>query len=141
MKQPPLDSRSLQSIFMLLLLAQLAFLGVVLTFMRESNSFLFQVNNLFHWALPVGIVALDMVATTAFKQRLAGLNDERELLDKINGLQGAYIVLWVMVQAGTFLLLGFAILESNDYYILLAVAQILYYITLRPRLFNFSEEL
>lgn len=141
MRQPPLEPRVLQNIFMLLLFAQLAFMGIVLMFLREPNSFNFDFTNLSHWAMPVGIVALDLVSWKTFKQKIGDMTEEQDIIDRVNVLQGAYIILWVMVQAGTFLLLTFSIVEENDYFILLAVAQILFYVTLRPRLFNFSEQL
>ncbi|KAB2817899.1 MAG: hypothetical protein EP346_01725 [Bacteroidetes bacterium] len=126
---------------MLLLFAQLAFLGIVLMFLREPNHFIFNFTNLAHWAMPIGVVALDWVSWNTFKQKVGDMTEEQDIIERVNVLQGAYIILWVMVQAGTFLLLTFSIVEENDYFILLAVAQILFYITLRPRLFNFSEQL
>lgn len=141
MKQPPLDSRTLQNVFFLLLLAQLAFLGVVWTFLRSGHLFYFDVTNLYHWAVPIGIIGLDFIAWNLFQQRIYSQEKEAELIDKIQEVQGAYIVLWVMVQIGTFLLLVFSILEKNDYFIALSIAQIIFYTTLRPRLFNFLDEL
>ncbi|GGH72979.1 hypothetical protein GCM10011318_17510 [Phaeocystidibacter marisrubri] len=91
--------------------------------------------------MPIGVVALDWVSWNTFKQKVGDMTEEQDIIERVNVLQGAYIILWVMVQAGTFLLLTFSIVEENDYFILLAVAQILFYITLRPRLFNFSEQL
>lgn len=140
MKQPPLDPRSLQNIFVLLLLAQLAFLGVVLVFLRSSNDFIFDATNLYHWAIPIGILGLDVISWNLFQQKISSSEEDAELLDRVHQVQGAYIVLWVMVQIGTFLLLVFSILEANDYFILLSIDQIIFYITLRPRLFNFLDE-
>lgn len=140
MKQPPLDPRSLQNIFVLLLLAQLAFLGVVLVFLRSSNDFIFDATNLYHWAIPIGILGLDVISWNLFQQKISSSEEDAELLDRVHQVQGAYIVLWVMVQIGTFLLLVFSILEANDYFILLSIGQIIFYITLRPRLFNFLDE-
>lgn len=140
MKQPPLDPRSLQSIFLLLLFAQMAFLGVVLLFLREDNQFIFELSNLFHWALPLGILGLDIIAWNTFQSRISTEGENADMIDRVNNLQGAYIVLWVMVQVGTFVLLVFSILEQNDYFILLSLAQIIFYVTLRPRLFDFLTE-
>lgn len=140
MRQPPLEPRVLQSVFMLLLVAQLAFLGIVLVFLRENNEFIFDALNLYTWAIPLGIVGLDYVAWHVFNQKISSIREEQDMLERVHILQGAYIVQWVMVQAGTFLLLTFSLLEMNDYYIALSLAQILYYSTLRPRLFNFSED-
>ncbi|NVK27181.1 MAG: hypothetical protein HWE14_04000 [Flavobacteriia bacterium] len=140
MKQPPLDPRSLQSIFLLLLFAQMAFLGVVLLFLREDNEFVFEYTNLFHWALPLGILGLDIIAWNTFQSRISSEGENADMIDRVNNLQGAYIVLWVMVQVGTFVLLVFSILEQNDYFILLSLAQIIFYVTLRPRLFDFLTE-
>lgn len=141
MKQPPLDPRSLQNIFVLLLLAQLAFLGVVLVFLRTDNELLFDFTNLYHWAVPIGILGLDIISWNLFQQKISTSESDAELLDKVHQVQGAYIVLWVMVQIGTFLLLVFSILEENDFFIVLSIAQIIFYITLRPRLFNFLDEM
>lgn len=140
MKQPPLDPRSLQSIFLLLLFAQMAFLGVVLLFLREDNQFIFELSNLFHWALPLGILGLDIIAWNTFQSRISTEGENADMIDRVNNLQGAYIVLWVMVQVGTFVLLVFSILEQNDYFILLSLVQIIFYVTLRPRLFDFLTE-
>lgn len=141
MRQNPLESRVLQSIFMWLLFAQLAFLGLVMLFLRESFSFHFSATSLIHWSVPIGVYLLDFTAWKSFKQKVSELSDFREIIEKVTALQSAYILLWVMVQAGTVFLLVFALLQENDYFVLLAVAQIMYFITLRPRLFNFSEEL
>lgn len=140
MRQPPLDPRTLQSIFLLLFIAQLAFLGVIILFMREGNEFIFEWSNVFHWALPIGVFALDRVSWRIFQQRIFSSEENDDMLDRVNNLQGAYIVLWVMVQVGTFLLLIFAMLKNNDYYILLGIVQIIFYSFLRPRLFNFLDE-
>lgn len=141
MRQPPLEPRVLNSIFMLLLFAQLAFLGAVLAFLREGNELSLDFTQMFTWAIPLGIFGLDYIAARVFQQKLASLKEEQDILDRINALQAAYIVQWVMVQAGTFLLLVFSMLEMNDYYIVLALAQILYFSTLRPKLYSFTEDM
>lgn len=140
MKQAPLDPRSLQNIFYLLLLAQLAFTGVVAVLLNEDSQFIFDTTNLFHWMMPLGIIGLDYIAWRVFQQKVNDGAEEDELIDRVHALQGAYIIQWVMVQAGTFLLLTFAITESNNYYVILAIGQIIYYSTLRPRLLNFIED-
>ncbi len=140
MKQPPLDPRTLLNIFLLLLFAQLAYLGVVLLFLRDGFILNFDYTNLFHWAIPLGVIGLDYVAWNVFQQRIDNSSEESDILERIHALQGGYIVLWVMVQVGTFLLLTFSLLEQNDYFILLGIGQIIYYGTLRPRLFNFLDE-
>ncbi|KAB2814234.1 hypothetical protein [Phaeocystidibacter luteus] len=118
----------------------MAFLGVVLLFLREDNQFIFELSNLFHWALPLGILGLDIIAWNTFQSRISTEGENADMIDRVNNLQGAYIVLWVMVQVGTFVLLVFSILEQNDYFILLSLAQIIFYVTLRPRLFDFLTE-
>ncbi len=141
MRQPPLDPRTLQSIFLLLLFAQMAFLGVILVFLRSENIFTFDFQNLYHWGVPIGIIGLDVVSWNLFQQKISTDTEDSDMLEKVHRVQGAYIILWVMVQIGTFLLLIFSLLEENDYFILLALAQMAFYMTLRPRLFNFLDEM
>ncbi len=141
MRQPPLDPRTLLNVFILLFFAQLAFLGVTLLFLRSGYSFVFNPSDIFHYAIPLGVISLDYVAWNVFQRRINSASEENDIIERVNNLQAGYIVLWVMVQVGTFLLLTFSILEKNDYFILLSLGQIIYYSTLRPRLFNFLDEL
>jgi hypothetical protein len=46
---------------------------------------------------------------------------------------------WVVVQFATVLLLSYTLIEANFFYFIFALVNIIYFITLRPKIFTFNE--
>jgi hypothetical protein len=67
------------------------------------------------------------------------ISNSENLLDKLELLTRIHVWQWVLVQLATLLLLAYTLVEGNYYYFIFALVNIIYFFTLRPKLFTFSE--
>ena len=69
------------------------------------------------------------------------INTTEELFTKLEILTKIHIWRWVLVQLGTLILLTYTLIEGNFYYFILPLLNIVYFFTLRPKIFGLAGEL
>ncbi|MDA7722742.1 hypothetical protein N8851_06640 [Schleiferiaceae bacterium] len=67
------------------------------------------------------------------------ISAEKEIDEKLRVLTKMHIWQWVVVQFATVLLLSYTLIEANFFYFIFALVNIIYFITLRPKIFTFNE--
>jgi hypothetical protein len=66
------------------------------------------------------------------------ISQTEEMQDKLKILTKIHIWQWIMVELGTVLLLTYSLVESNFIYFIFALVNIIYFFTLRPKIFSLS---
>ena len=137
----PYDPRTLSNIFFFLLFGQVVlFLVVWFQIKSQSAIFTFNPNDVFVFALPVMIALSNIIAHKIFNQQFNKLASIKDIDEKLQHITRAHLIQWALVEGGTLLLLVFALLETNQYYITLAFINILYFTMLRPKIYNTNQE-
>lgn len=134
------DPKSLTIIFFALLSAQVAFLLYCMVAINPAF-FIYEIENITYTLIPLAAILMAIISNRLFIQGLKNLSGEREISQALQKLQSIHIVRWALVEAASFLLLFFTIITSNHYFTAFALANIAYFITLKPRLFNFNAGL
>ena len=80
------------------------------------------------------------IARKIFQQQFNRISEIEDLQKKMQVIQLAHVIEWIMVEVGTLILLVFAQLEGNHFFSVLAVFNILYFFTLRPKILMLNEE-
>jgi len=138
--RPAYDPKSLQIIYFALLAFQIAFLLICMVVI-EPAYFEYKIQDLTYSAIPILAIIIAFLGNRYFAQGFKNLVMETEINQSLQRLTTIHIVRWAMVEAGTFMLLAATINTSNHYFTAFAMANIAYFITLRPRLFNFDQGL
>ena len=68
------------------------------------------------------------------------INGSDNLLEKLEVLTKIHVWRWILVQLGTLILLTYTVVESNFYYFIFALVNIVYFFTLRPKIFGLIGE-
>ena len=140
MKKPiPYDPRSLHLIYSSLLLLQLVVTSVVLYTAQENAVITFDIQRLTNTAAPVVAGRNALFGKWIWARGMQQLSTEEELEDKLRTLTKVHIWQWVIVQFATILLLSYTLIEANFFYFIFALVNIIYFITLRPKIFTFNE--
>ncbi|MDC0615717.1 hypothetical protein OAP05_07475 [Schleiferiaceae bacterium] len=140
MKKPlPYDPRSLHLIYSSLLLLQLVVTSVVLYAAQENAVITFDIQHLTNTAAPVAAGLNAFFGKWIWTRGMLQLSAEDELADKLRTLTKVHIWQWVVVQFATILLLSYTLIEANFFYFIFALVNIIYFITLRPKIFTFNE--
>ena len=140
MKKPiPYDPRSLHLIYSSLLLLQLVVTSVVLYTAQENAVITFDIQRLTTTAAPVVAGINAFFGKWIWARGMQQLSTEEELEDKLRTLTKVHIWQWVIVQFATILLLSYTLIEANFFYFIFALVNIIYFITLRPKIFTFNE--
>ena len=140
MKKPlPYDPRSLHLIYSSLLLLQLVVTSVVLYAAQENAVITFDIKRLTNTAAPVVAGLNAFFGKWIWTRGMQQLSTEEELEDKLRTLTKMHIWQWVVVQFATILLLSCTLIEANFFYFIFALVNIIYFITLRPKIFTFNE--
>jgi len=140
MKKPiPYDPRSLHLIYSSLLLLQLVVTSVVLYTAQENAVITFDIHRLTNTAAPVVAGINAFFGKWIWARGMQQLSTEEELEDKLRTLTKVHIWQWVIVQFATILLLSYTLIEANFFYFIFALVNIIYFITLRPKIFTFNE--
>lgn len=134
---PEYDPKNLQIIFYALLGAQIFFLLISL-FSMQNAELHYHVARWFYTVVPLCALALDVFGTRYFNATISKLSTE-DLQRSFQKLAMAHLVRWALVEAATVLLIGFAMYFQNHFFNAFALVNILYFSTLRPRLFTFNE--
>ena len=140
MKKPlPYDPRSLHLIYSSLLLLQLVVTSVVLYAAQENAVITFDIQRLTNTVAPVVAGLNAFFGKWIWTRGMQQLSTEEELEDKLRTLTKMHIWQWVVVQFATILLLSYTLIEANFFYFIFALVNIIYFITLRPKIFSFNE--
>ena len=136
----PYDPRFLHLIFSALLMIQLVLTSVVLYVGSESAKILllpFEGNT---YAIPGIAFVLVLLGRYVWNNGMKEINGSDNLLEKLDLLTKIHIWRWVLVQLGTIILLTYTLVESNFYYFIFALVNIVYFFTLRPKIFGLIGE-
>ncbi len=139
-EQKPYDPRYLHLIFSALLMIQLVLTSVVLYVGSESAKILllpFEGNT---YAIPGIAFVLVLLGRYVWNNGMKEINDSDNLLEKLEFLTKIHIWRWVLVQLGTLILLTYTLIDSNFYYFIFALVNIVYFFTLRPKIFGLIGE-
>lgn len=139
-EQKPYDPRYLHLIFSALLMIQLVLTSVVLYVGSESAKILllpFEGNT---YAIPGIAFVLVLLGRYVWNNGMKEINGSDNLLEKLELLTKIHIWRWVLVQLGTLILLTYTLVNSNFYYFIFALVNIVYFFTLRPKIFGLIGE-
>jgi len=139
-EQKPYDPRFLHLIFSALLMIQLVLTSVVLYVGSESAKILllpFEGNT---YAIPGIAFVLVLLGRYVWNNGMKEINGSNNLLEKLELLTKIHIWRWVLVQLGTLILLTYTLVDSNFYYFIFALVNIVYFFTLRPKIFGLIGE-
>ena len=139
-EQKPYDPRFLHLIFSALLMIQLVLTSVVLYVDSESAKILllpFEGNT---YAIPGIAFVLVLLGRYVWNNGMKEINGSNDLLEKLELLTKIHIWRWVLVQLGTLILLTYTLVDSNFYYFIFALVNIVYFFTLRPKIFGLIGE-
>jgi hypothetical protein len=136
---PEYDPKNLQAIFFVLLAAQVFFFFMAI-FSIEEPEFEYELKDLSFTLIPLATLVLDIVGNRVFTSGLSSITTE-DLEKSLQKLARIHLIRWALVEIGTLLLIVFAMLYNNHFFSAFALANIIYFITLRPKLFTFNEGL
>ena len=137
-EKPAYDPSSLQLIYSVLLMAQLVITTIVLYAAQENAVIEFILGQLNHIVIPIVAVVLDSLGRTIWNKGMLKISHTEELEEKLKILTKIHIWQWIMVELGTVLLLTYTLVESNFIYFVFALVNIIYFFTLRPKIFSLS---
>ncbi len=139
-EQKPYDPRYLHLIFSALLMIQLVLSSVVLYVGSETAKIFllpFEGNT---YAIPGIAFVLVLLGRFVWNNGMKDINTSDNLLEKLELLTKIHIWRWVLVQLGTLILLAYTLVDSNFYYFIFALVNIVYFFTLRPKIFGLIGE-
>ena len=119
---------------------QLVLTSVVLYVGSESAKILllpFEGNT---YAIPGIAFVLVLLGRYVWNNGMKEINGSDNLLEKLELLTKIHTWRWVLVQFGTLILLTYTLVESNFYYFIFALVNIVYFFTLRPKIFGLIGE-
>ena len=132
------DPKNLQVIFNAFLFAQLIFLGLSL-YVVESPEFIYRVNDYLFTAIPLIAIVLDIIANRVFISGFNKLTQEQDLERSMQKLNSIHVLRWGIVESATFMLIFFSMITSNHFFTAFAAANIVYFYTLKPKIFTLNE--
>lgn len=139
-KQYPYDPRSLHLIYSVLLIIQLIITLVVLYSAKEDAVIQCSMNKISNFSIPSFVFGLAALGKGLWNKGLLTIEVEDDIDTKFEILTKIHIWQWVLVQLGTLMLLTFTLMESNFYYFMFALVNIIYFFTLRPKIFSLTGE-
>jgi hypothetical protein len=137
---PTYDPKNLQVIFFALLAAQIIFLFYALLSLEETQ-FIYHIDDISFTLIPLIALAADIIGNRIFNRQILDLGSLDDMQKALQKLAKAYLIQWMLVETATLLLIIYTLISVNHFFSLFALANIIYFITLRPRLFTFNEGL
>ncbi len=131
------DPRTLQVIYFSFLGSQVFFLFMVLYSVNEP-AFLFEMTDISFTIIPVAALVADIFASRIFNKGIQNLATT-DLQTSFQRLTTLHLIRWALVEGASFILLVFAMITENHFFTAFAIVNIIYFATLRPRLFTFNE--
>ncbi len=132
------DPKNLQVVFFTLLFGQIVFLFITI-YLLKNFTFLYQLSDLTFTLIPLAALLLDYLGNKYFISGFTKLTAEEDLQKSMQQLNRIHLVRWIFVQAATMLLITFTFIYANHFFTAFAAINIIYFATLRPRLFTFNE--
>lgn len=132
------DPKTLNVIYLALAAGQILMLIVIMALLKPAV-LSYDFNNLAFTFIPIAALILDIVGNRLFNSGFAKLTSEADLSTSLQKLMSIHIVRWALTEAGTLLLLVFTLITENHFFTAFAVANIAYFITLRPKVFTFNQ--
>lgn len=135
----PYDPRFLHLIYSALLMVQLVLTVVVIYVTQEDADVFCSMTEPSNVIVPAFALLLVVGGRLQWNNGMREISNSENLLDKLELLTRIHVWQWVLVQLATLLLLAYTLVEGNYYYFIFALVNIIYFFTLRPKLFTFSE--
>lgn len=133
------DPKNLHMIFMALFFMQLFITSLVVYLLPPTTKMSFSIFDLTNWAVPAFTLSLVVWGRRQFNLGLIEVAELEEWDEKFKLLTLIHIRQWIAVEFGTLLLMSYALIEKNFFYFTLGLVNLIYFYTLRPKLFSFSE--
>lgn len=134
----PYDPRLLHVIYTVLLLMQLMLVSVVMYVAGDQVGISFNYRDLTQITVPIIAITLVGLGRRIWKNGMDQISKEEELSDKLQILTRIHVYQWAMVQFGTIVLLTYTLVEANFYYFIFSLVNIIYFFTLRPKIFSLT---
>lgn len=134
----PYDPRLLHVIYTVLLLMQLMLVSVVMYVAGDKVGVHFNYQDLTQLTVPIIAITLVALGRRIWKNGMDQISKEEELSDKLQILTRIHVYQWAMVQFGTIVLLTYTLVEANFYYFIFSLVNIIYFFTLRPKIFSLT---
>ena len=119
---------------------QLVLTSVVLYVGSESAKIILLPFNGNTYAIPGIAFVLVLLGRYIWNNGMKEINGSDNLLEKLEVLTKIHVWRWILVQLGTLILLTYTVVESNFYYFIFALVNIVYFFTLRPKIFGLIGE-
>tara|TARA_B110000977_G_scaffold153617_1_gene195171 strand:+ start:669 stop:1022 length:354 start_codon:yes stop_codon:yes gene_type:complete len=113
---------------------------VVLYSAKEDAVIQCSMNKISNFSIPSFVFGLAALGKGLWNKGLLTIEVEDDMDTKFEILTKIHIWQWVLVQLGTLMLLTFTLMESNFYYFMFALVNIIYFFTLRPKIFSLTGE-
>lgn len=137
-EKPAYDPSSLQLIYSVLLMAQLVITVVVIYVAQDQFNMRFEWGYWNHIVIPAVAGVLDSLGKTIWNKGILRISQTEEIEEKLKVLTQIHILQWVIVELATILLLTYTLMESNFFYFIFALVNIIYFFTLRPKIFSLT---
>ena len=137
-EKPAYDPSSLQLIYSVLLMAQLVITVVVIYVAQDQFNMRFEWGYWNHIVIPAVAGVLGSLGKTIWNKGILRISQTEEIEEKLKVLTQIHILQWVMVELATILLLTYTLMESNFFYFIFALVNIIYLFTLRPKIFSLT---
>jgi uncharacterized integral membrane protein len=136
--KPAYDPSSLQLIYSVLLMAQLVITVIVMYAAQDQARVYFEWRQWNHIAIPIIAGAMGTFGKTIWNRGILKISQTEEIEEKLKILTQIHIWQWIMVELATILLLTYTLMESNFFYFIFALVNIIYFFTLRPKIFSLT---
>ena len=137
-EKPAYDPSSLQLIYSVLLMAQLVITVIVMYAAQDQARVYFEWRQWNHIAIPIIAGAMSTFGKTIWNRGILKISQTEEIEEKLKILTQIHIWQWIMVELATILLLTYTLMESNFFYFIFALVNIIYFFTLRPKIFSLT---
>lgn len=92
------------------------------------------------YAIPGICFILALFGRFIWNTGMAEISASDNVYEKLDKLTRIHLWRWFLVQLGTLILLSYTLIEGNFYYFIFALLNIIYYFTLRPKIFGMIGE-
>jgi uncharacterized paraquat-inducible protein A len=128
--------KTLQIIFLALLLGQLAFAIIGNMILNEQTGI--DTGALIYF-VPVFLVIMVILGFSIFNSRMAKVSLEGSLEEKFNVYRNSSIIRWSMIEIGNLLAIVAAIVEGNSLYLMFFAVGLIAFATTRPNIEEFTK--
>jgi succinate dehydrogenase hydrophobic anchor subunit len=138
-EKPSYDPGSLQLIFTALVLTQLVITTAAVYLLPDDACIRFSWKIYNNWLLPMLSLMLARLGKAHWNRGMQKISETEDLDEKMYVLMRIHIWQWICVELGTVLLMMFTLIESNGFYFLLGLVNMIYFFTLRPKIFSLNR--